>query len=137
MQQFKIKNFERDHPGERYPEFVAIERSEVPAFTGGLGFLLQSVHDTTPLSGVDANSDAFDLSHAFESVRVTPQDDVLVSFDAIRSVYSIRRGDLRDFFSDIWYPISDDMFVFDRSLSWLIFVHHDGYVYAASKDQAI
>ena len=35
---------------------------------------------------------------------------------------------LDKYFFDIWYPISDDIDIFDESLNWFLSIRHDGNV---------
>ncbi|MCC6320568.1 MAG: hypothetical protein IT438_03930 [Phycisphaerales bacterium] len=131
MQAFKIKHFERDHPGERYPAVDPLSSAEAASMAERLASLLTRVHSSEPLSGVDANPETFRLSDIWATAGIQPADELLLSFDSLRSIDRMQRGDVEQNFTDVWYPVSDNLFIFDESVAWLMFVHHDGYIYVA------
>ncbi|MBX3378105.1 MAG: hypothetical protein KF678_14010 [Phycisphaeraceae bacterium] len=129
MQPFKATYFERDHPGERYPAVDPLPSAEVASLAGRLAPLITRVHASEPLPGVDANPETFRLSEVWATAGIHPADELLLSFDAMQSIDAMRREDVERNFSDVWYPVSDNLFIFDGSASWLMFVHHDGFIY--------
>lgn len=131
MEAFKIKHFERDHPGEQYPAVDQLPSAEAASFAERLASLLTRVHSSEPLPGVDANPVTFRLSEIWATAAIQPADELLLSFDSLRSIDRMRREDVERNFTDVWYPVSDNLFIFDGFASWLMFVHHDGYIYVA------
>lgn len=37
-------------------------------------------------------------------------------------------NELDKYFYDIWFPIADDIDLFDKSLSWILSIRHDGCI---------
>lgn len=135
MHAFKLKHFERDHPGERFPAVVALATSEVARLAERCAPLAARLYASEPLPMIIANIASFRLSEVWGKARVSPAEEVLLSFDGLRSMDAMRREDVERYFTDVWYPVSDDMLVLDRSGSWLLLIHHDGYVYAVSVER--
>lgn len=133
MDTFKIKHFERDHPGEQYPAVTPLLNAEAASVGKRLASLLTQIHTSEPLSGVNANPETFRPSDLWTTAGIRPADELLLSFDSLRSIDRMRRADVEQYFPDIWYPVSDSLFICDESASWLMFVHHDGYIYVASR----
>jgi hypothetical protein len=78
--------------------------------------------------GVNSLSDDFRLSQVLWRLRILPPEYVFVNWYRFDDVDEIKFADLESHFTDIWYPSSDDIEVFDSSLKWLIAVSHDGSV---------
>jgi hypothetical protein len=133
MHGFKIKHFERDHPGERFPAVIALPSREVERLAERCALLAARVYASEPLPTINANSETFRLSEVWANARVSPAEELFLSFDGLRSIDAMRRDDVERHFTDVWYPVSDDLLVFDRSASWLVLIHHDGYVHTASR----
>lgn len=131
MQPFKAKYFERDHPGEQYPRVEPLDAQAVRLFDDGLMPLFKAFDYNHPLPKTDANDKAFHLAEVWKSAGIAPTDNILLSFDAMKSIDRMRRVDVERYFTDVWYPTSDDLYIFDESMSWLMYVHHDGYIYIA------
>jgi len=130
MQAFKIQYFEQDNPEQKFPHIRLCSDDEGADFRRHLDFAYRRVFSAESLPELNANTDEFQLADVWQSAGITPEDDILITFDAFKCVESMRRNDLESIFGDIWYPVSDDLLLFDRSKTWLVYVHHDGYVYA-------
>lgn len=130
MQLYKSMHFERDHPGERYPRVVPLNADAVRLFDDGLAPLFKAIGEDRPRTNVDAGKGELDLAEVWKLVGIAPAHDILLSFDAMKSVDRMRRVDVEHHFSDVWYPTSDDLYIFDDSMSWLMYIHHDGHIFA-------
>ncbi len=40
----------------------------------------------------------------------------------------MKLDDLNKYFYDIWYPVVEDIEIFDRECNWMILISHDGDV---------
>lgn len=40
----------------------------------------------------------------------------------------MKLDDLNKYFYDIWYPVAEDIEIFDRECNWMILISHDGDV---------
>lgn len=131
MDAFKAEHYERVHPGVKFPSVVPLARKDAATLAERMATLIARVHSSDPVPALEAQSEAFQLGEAWRVAAILPADEVLVSFDAMRSIDIMRRNDVEQYFADVWYPISDNMYLFDRTTSWLLFVHHDGFIYTA------
>jgi hypothetical protein len=146
MDQFKIDNFRRDHPGTPFPQYRTLtpeEAQEVRSRLCGaagldplqdpLSILKALDRLAEPIPGLNAQEASFDCEAALRSRRVLGADTVYVNWDRFRVVDRIGWRDLVRYFSDLWYPSSDDIEVFDDSMAWVLLVaHHGGLKLATS-----
>lgn len=51
---------------------------------------------------------------------------VLIDWSSQSNIDRLKWDDFTERFHDIWYPSSEDIDVFDESLSWIMSVSHDG-----------
>ena len=77
---------------------------------------------------VTANADSFNLAALVSSLKIRPQESVFINWYRFDVVDCMLLSDLARHFHDIWYPGSDDIDVFDESLTWILSIDHDGYV---------
>jgi hypothetical protein len=137
---FKIQNFSRQNPTAEFPRFTSLASSECAqlryAIATRLGLEAQSeplvvlnalCSTASPLTGVDAE-DGFDLRTLMSELGLNAHEEVLVNWYKFDNIDRIALSDLSRHFDDIWYPSSDDIEIFDRSLDWFVLVRHDGAV---------
>jgi len=84
---------------------------------------------------MNATADDFGVPEVWKRTAITAGDEVLLSFDAMQTVLQMRRVDVERWFDYIWYPTSDDLYLFDSTMSWLLYVHHDGHLYVVRRDE--
>jgi hypothetical protein len=129
MQSYKVRHFENHNPGKRFPDFRSVSPEEANTYRTAINHLTKPILHPALLDDVNALDDDFDLLDVWKKGQIVPADDLLLSFDVLGSVDEMHRKDLERCFGDIWYPTSDDLFVFDRSAEWALFVDHDGNIY--------
>ncbi|WP_337172366.1 hypothetical protein [Gemmatimonas aurantiaca] len=141
MDGFKRDNFQRRYPGSAFPVVDAMEpsvcdevRQQVAMRLGGspvrtgAALVREIAEDATPIPGVDAENDDFDLFRVLDSLALPYSEHVLLNWERFDRLDRIRLRDLREYFSDIWYPGSDDLDVIDLDAGWILSIRHDGGV---------
>ena len=141
MQDYKIANFTKLNPSQAFPNFRRVGSDESSQLSSRLAQRLRLPLPVDPLRlarrisscltsipGVDSLSDDFQFSQVLWQLRIPPPEYVFVNWYRFDDVDEIRFADLESHFTDVWYPSSDDIEVFDVSLTWLIAVSHDGSV---------
>lgn len=141
MEIFKIKNYEQDNPGHSFPETISLNQEEVAFIRGTLASfiglspevdnlnLIQSLWQrATTLNELNAEKDSFDLSEVMRAVQVKPCQSVLIDWDQMKTIDRIQFDDLCRCFEYIWYPSTDDIEIFDDTLSWMMFISHSGEI---------
>lgn len=53
---------------------------------------------------------------------------MFINWDRYEEIDEMGLDDLNRYFSDIWYPGSDEVDVFDSSFGWFLSVSPEGYV---------
>jgi len=73
-------------------------------------------------------SDSFDLRRVLCSIEIVPEDHVYINWYRFDKLDRMAVDDLAQYFDDVWYPSSDDIDLFDSTLSWVLSVTDEGYI---------
>ena len=140
MQPWKIEHFERDNPGQPFPQFELLAEPGARSLLTNLASKAGLVHsaDMGDLVAAlyqkaghveceSAEAQGFNLATVVAGLGLEPQPLVYVGgLEGPHSVIRLSFSDLSEHFEYIWYPASDDISIFDDTLSWLLFVNHEG-----------
>jgi hypothetical protein len=142
MKSFKVEHFVRANDGLHFPWFISLQPSELTCLQrrlfhtlnlpedASLSDLVSSIAKKERLwSGGDAEDDEFDLASVLNAIGITPSDFVYLNWYRFDEIDQMKFVDLVKYFDDIWYPSSDDIDIFDESLSWMVSISHEGRVY--------
>lgn len=139
MDEHKIQNFNNNYPNSAFPDFrtlSAVEaehirkslRDKLGMHSGStpLDIVIKLGDDSTVISGADADADDFSFKSAVLQAGIEPSKRVLINWYRFDVIDEIALDDLTNYFDDIWYPSSDDIEIFDNSISWMISIGHSG-----------
>ncbi len=140
MQIFKTQHFKREHPDTPFPWYRTLSQPEAAAIRQEISNVLKlNSHDPAVLvrkieeKAVLVVSENIDSSH-FEILSLLSKcgiqsaQNVLINWNRYDDIDEIGLNDLNKYFSDIWYPGSDDIDIFDSSLKWFLSISPEGYV---------
>ena len=136
MDEIKMQNFRAAHPGENFPKSRHLAFAECMSLQAKLGAKLKISSGFAGLDILRALEQA-----AQEVPDVIPSDEqfrpgalvrglcadtqsVYISWYRFDDIDEISLEDFDTNFHDLWYPASDDIEVFDKSLSWVLLVRH-------------
>lgn len=141
MEQIKLDNFSNEYPGRDFPKYTSLSKSACSDIAQSIRekFALENATDGLMLvKAIDALAkpcevashvgEDFDLNALLNVCGIDAADVVYINWHRYDKIDRLRRCDLVGHFYDIWYPDVDDIDVFDDSLSWILSVHHDGYI---------
>ena len=141
MDEFKIKDFEEDHPGQKFPAFRSLSDSEARKIAERLALkvglhgvddslaLVMAVCDGSPMiQGINAQDRDFDLEKVVKESGVRSKKDVYINWYRFDIIDSIALIDLSRTLEYIWWPGPDDIDVFDDTLTWVLSIDHGGFV---------
>jgi hypothetical protein len=140
MDTFKIDNFCRANPGAEFPQFTHLTSAECTQLRATIAehigldqqtdslVLVESLWAAAEFVPVIDADNGFDLRRLISSRGLKSGTDVLVNWHRFDNIDRFALSDLSKCFSDIWYPSSDDIEIFDASLDWFVFIRHDGRV---------
>lgn len=133
-QYFKVERFEEERPGKRFPNIRAIPPGEAAALSQKISPLVRSKPTMTMMLTLDPSPDTFSLKDVWAAAKVTPLDTLYLSFDPLpldpsRTIDRMRRVDVEEFFSYIWYAGTDDLYLFDDSALWLVYINRGGCIF--------
>jgi len=147
MEDFKVKNFEKENVGKLFPRYVSMDGENAKHFVKNISenifkinlsdgrALAQRIHNqSVSVGGLNANFDNFIFSDIFSRLSIVPKSTVFINWFHFDTVDAFDVKALIEYFTDIWYPQSDDIDIFDDTFSWVISVEHDGTVRAIVKN---
>jgi len=141
MESFKIDAFKQSTKGTTFPEFRELPELECSEL---LDCLRQRLSLTDACSDIEVVSKlekiqqpfgckidddtSFDLQQQLNLVNALPEASVYVNWYRFDKIDCLSLVDLANHFSDIWYPSSDDIDIFDSTLMWVLSISHEGYL---------
>ena len=141
MEWFKVDNFLTSSK-DAFPSFSSLTQDEchkiLCRLKDALG--LNGEHDSlaivTELSNrqvaclnTNAESEGFDLQQTLRNLGVNAEKNIFINWYRFDNIDRMECAALSNHFTDIWYPSSDDIDIFDSSLRWILSIRHDGCVY--------
>lgn len=139
MDEIKIQNFSREHPGETFPDYETLSASDAKRTEVGVREQLKAPSHLSTLDLVklirekeavipdsDADSNHFDLQSELLGIGITPNEHIYINWHQFDQVDRMRFHDLSNYFDDIWYPAADDIDLFDDTFSWIFSVGYSG-----------
>jgi len=141
MDEHKIQNFKKEYPEAAFPDIRTLSIAEAeniresvrdklgmhPEATP-LEIVIRLSDDSTVISSVNAEADDFSFKSTVLQTGIEPKERVLINWYRFDVIDEISLDDLTSYFDDIWYPASDDIDIFDDSISWVISIGHSGDV---------
>ncbi|TDQ12029.1 hypothetical protein [Pedobacter metabolipauper] len=77
----------------------------------------------------DSNAtEDFRLIRVLNSIGINPLSEVFINWYRFKRIDRFDLKDLDKYFDDIWFPVSDDIDLFDASLDWILSIRHDGCI---------
>lgn len=139
MESFKIEYFKKDNPTKNFPNFSTLTSDEAHEIytrlsremEGGLppDQLVKKINEIgVPVDDYSAESDNFILKEVFDKLWLQPVSEVYINWYHFDNIDKISLKDLSNNFNDIWYPASDDIDIFDTTLSWILSINHEGSI---------
>ncbi|HYY94287.1 MAG TPA: hypothetical protein VE713_07180 [Pyrinomonadaceae bacterium] len=140
MDQIKIENFAREHPGVAFPTFRTLSAQEterirgllavklnLPSHIPSLDLVCNLSEKAVTLPKVSAE-ERFNLSSLLKDLGIEARDKVLINWYRFDDVDEISLSDLSLYFDDVWYPAADAIEVFDETLKWIVSIDYSGHI---------
>lgn len=141
MDEHNIRGFELENPGRAFPAHRSLASAETQELRARLRALLRLPQKTDDLRLVqtlasisvdsrseNADDENFSLVRTLGGFGITPQSKLFINFYRFDEIDEMALDDVVQCFRFIWYPHSDDIDIFDSTLSWVLSVSHDGIV---------
>jgi hypothetical protein len=141
MDAVKIRNYEREHGPGTFPTCKGLDSRALQeirrSLAAALGIestasgneILQAIIDRRQfVEGADAEAADFDLGKLLDRLGIPASGTFYINWHRYDEIDEMLVEDVIGHFSDIWYPSSDDIEVFDMSMSWVLSVTHYGAV---------
>jgi hypothetical protein len=138
MEAFKIALFEQEH-AVPFPSYRSLPAEEGRALQASLasqfgltasctaGAFERDLASRQTHHEANATQD-FALLPTFTALGIAPLPELFVNWARFEEVDAFQTVDVARYFDDLWYPVADDIDLFDASLNWLVSIRHDGVV---------
>ena len=139
MEAFKIALFEQEHAGP-FPLYRSLLPADGRALQARLAsqFGLTASNKATEFERAlalrqtyyqQANAEQdFALLPTLTDLGIVPLPEIFINWARFEEVDAFQTTDVARYFDDLWYPVADDIDLFDASLNWLVSIRHDGSV---------
>lgn len=94
----------------------------------GEDFAMQLDSMQSVYSELNAADENFKLRNTFLKLDVVFNSTVFVNWFKFKKIDAFHIDDLDKYFDDIWFPVADDIDLFDASFRWVVSIHHEGYI---------
>ncbi|MBR3482957.1 MAG: hypothetical protein IKH45_08795 [Neisseriaceae bacterium] len=137
MQQHKIDNFLREYPEQQFPQVCKLSEKECLSIktiimknfckNNEIDYLLNKLTQPENHCG-NIDKDGVELIYKLINENTT-QDFILIDWGKFDDIDKMAVNDFIKYFDDIWYPVADDIDVFDKSCSWIMRIAHWGDIF--------
>jgi hypothetical protein len=135
MDSFKVALFQQERR-RTFPPYRSLPKAEAEHLRATLAekLGLDTATFETELAAkqvfdlVSAVEERFDLLATLARLRIRPAPDLFINWHQFEQVDSLKALDLDRYFEDIWFPIADDIDLFDQQADWVVSIRHDGAV---------
>jgi hypothetical protein len=139
MENFKIEHFKKDNPSKEFPWFKALSSDEARVVYEEISrkigknidpdqLVIKIDEAGKPIKSFNANNEDFVLNKVFETLNISPTENVFINWYRFDNIDEICLEDLNLHFDDVWYPGSDDIDIFDANFSLILSVSHGGAI---------
>jgi hypothetical protein len=138
MDAIKIENFHRANPDAVFPQFAPVSDDECLNLRAAIADQIGLKRESEPIQVLNALWARatvlrdINASHGLPFHKLVPDAEadsrVFVNWYRFNDVDQFVTIDLETYFNDLWYPASDDIEDFNRTLRWFLLVRHDGQV---------
>jgi len=98
--------------------------------------ILKGIQERSALvQGLNAQDEGFALRRALKAAGICPLERVAINWGRFDDIDWAQLDELSLLFSDVWYPGSDDIDLFDSTLTWVLTICHEGYVSVCTLSQ--
>jgi len=139
VDEIKIQDFQRDYPGENFPEYRTLSDEEafriqltiitklgLPQTTSPLD-IVKSLEKTSILvPNCNAEDADFELITILTELGINTESTVYINWFRFDKIDELRLVDVSKYLDDLWYPVADSIDVFDESLSWILSIGYFG-----------
>lgn len=141
METRNIEGFKNAHPGKEFPWYRTLSDEEMREIRARLKDRIGLEGDIDRLDlcqvlatrskvwhGTDPDSESFSLLDFLSHLGIEPREKLLLNFYRYDDIDEMWLKDVDAYFEYMWYPGSDDIDIFDDTLSWIVSVSHGGDV---------
>lgn len=142
MEKFKINLFEKE-TGDLFPSFQELNKTDCNIFYHHFKekMLVYDFHlsvfdnfqsNTIFIEKYNALDEKFNILDVFTELNLS-SNIIYIDWDEFHTIDKFQTYDFSEYFSDIWYPYSDNIIIFPQDMNIIIMIRHDGAIYYLEK----
>lgn len=141
MEKRNIEGFINAYPNKEFPKYRSLGGEEMEGVRLKLKNLLILSEKVDKLQlvqilasksklceGYDADEKSFSFRSLLGDLNIATSSKIFINFYRFDEIDELNLDDVDKYFRYLWYPCSDDIDLFDITLSWVISVSHDGEI---------
>ena len=138
MEKFKLENFKKEY-GFKMPLVKTMSFDECRIIRESIllkfnidkldNFFIIEEENFIKIENVNAEDKNLDWFKLLNHINIPIPHEIYINFNRFDKVDVIHFKDFDKYFSDIWYPSSDDIEIFDITNNWFVSVRHYGAIY--------
>lgn len=135
MEKFKLDNFRKEY-GMEMPVVRTLPSGECRAIRQGIlqkmkvdslaGFFRKVETEFITVENAGAEDEEIEWHKILGQLGIPVPREVYLNFGNFETIDVMLFKDFCKYFSDVWYPSSDDIELFDRTGTWIISIRHYG-----------
>ena len=137
MDEFKKELFEKEH-SVNFPKYKTLNNFESQKILDDLSkkYNIDASNFAKELVGRQSSYDSlyndsldgFELRVTLANIGIEPFNQIFINWNKFEVLDVFDTDDLDKYFDDIWFPVSDDIDLFDKSMDWILSISHYGTV---------
>lgn len=140
MDNRNIEGFIKENPDKQFPQYRSLSKDETEQIRRDLICklklknnislldLVKKVRSSSDFLKGNAEDEEFNLINFLKNNNIDFLNNVLINFHQYDEIDEMRLEDVSNYFEYVWYPSSDDIEIFDNTLSSIISITHDGEI---------
>jgi hypothetical protein len=137
MEDFKIKYFNSEQPGAKFPSYTSLPDGLCDDISKKLSGRLGVLNDSELVKVIAERAtflkrnvwDAdFDFSTLFNELGIPAPKNLYINWYQFDQIDIFNFDDFTKYFEFIWYPGPDQIELFSEELTWIVSVDESGYL---------
>lgn len=146
MLKSKIEDFIGENKDDSFPDFLTLDKDEVKRHNNVIresfgcphNMLIIDVYNkiiekSVLVQKVNAEVDDINFFELLESQNIVSKKNIYIDWHQLDEIDKMELDSLTKYFDSIWYPGADDIYIYDDTFSWFLFISHYGAVSITKK----
>ena len=142
MEKYKIDLFEKE-TGNLFPPILKLNKTDcnicyhhfqemIHVYNSNVSVFENFQSNALFIEKYNALDENFNILDVFTELKLS-SNVIYVDWDEFQTIDKFQTLDFSNYFSDIWFPSSDNIIIFPEDMTILIMIRHDGAIYGIKR----